>query len=160
MQKLTRALALITGLLCLNLDAAWAQSRHPTISVCLVGRGELRPLSIYAVTINWNGYRWDASERVDIGIWDATGGVWPQLRENAYRGGRTPPQRQEVVVGDNSIYPLYFGLMKVRDRLARISDRACSSIHECSIPVDAEGLEEISGPVRIPVSAPGAAPPC
>jgi hypothetical protein len=129
----------------------------PTITVCLKARAALAPRSAYTVRIEWNGYRWATGDRVDIGIWDSTGEVWPQLRDNRYRPGRDVTY-EDIVVGDSSIWPLQFGLIRLSENLARLSDLECQRGF-CSIPGETEGLEDLTRD-RAPIVTAGGGRPC
>jgi hypothetical protein len=138
-----------------------AQEARPTISVCLKARSQLSsvPRSVYSVTIDWNGYNWSPGERIDIGIWDAQNEVWPQLRDNRFRPGREVTT-QDIVVQDDSVYPLYFSLIKLSENLSRLSNSECQRGF-CSIPNDIEGLEEVTNrDARWPVLTAGGGQPC
>lgn len=124
----------------LSTRVAGQQPPDPRVAICLVAYNPDSQEARYRVSIQWNGLTGDGYDRFDIGVEDASGATWPQLRDQRLRP-RSRMTTEFVTVSDVSRYPLQFMLIGFKDGVARRFDAACRNSF-CSVRLPAEGVTE------------------
>lgn len=145
-----------SALLSLTSAEIVAQPAQPTVQVCLRAYNEGARQARYLVTINWAGTSQEQIQRFDIAAEDASGDVWPQLRDERLQP-RARPSTEFIVVSDVSRYPLQFFLIGFEGGARDRFDAACADGF-CSLRLPAEGVTEIGQGAAI--ASVQQAPPC
>ena len=151
MRKRTGVLAALFGIMC-----AMPALAAPTLRVCRAAYSDLERRAIYQVDIDWNGMTASQFQRIDIGVVDTGGVVWPQVRtaDIQVEAGIT---RRPVAIADVTRYPVQLRLLGFTAEAARNFDQSCENGF-CSLPRSAAGVTELGEGASI--SSVQQAPPC
>ena len=134
-------MALAAVLMVLNPGGAVVAASAPELHVCRAAYNDLERRALYRVDIDWNGLSSSQFQRIDIGVVDSGGIVWPQVRAELIRveGGTT---RRPVSIGDETRYPVQLRLLGFTAEAAQRFDRSCEDGF-CSLPRTAPGVTHI-----------------
>ena len=128
----------------------------PTLHVCRAAYSDLERRALYQVDIDWNGMTGSQFQRIDIGVVDTGGIVWPQVRTEDIQveAGTT---RRRVTIGDVTRYPVQLRLLGFTAEAARSFDQSCENGF-CSLPGSTPGVTQLGEGASI--SSVQQAPPC
>lgn len=113
----------------------------PILHVCRVAYDDAERRALYQVDIDWNGLSGAQFNRIDIGVVDTGGVVWPQVRMDDIRveSGTT---RRPMTIGDVTRYPVQLRLLGFTAEAARRFDQSCENGF-CSLQRSAPGVTEL-----------------